>query len=78
MLSVGCDNLPKELAGRVWSALADLLSCRVQDIDEEDMSRQAMVGQAVSRTLVSGSGNDNTDSQVVLGVANVHVNAVLL
>ena len=42
------------------------------------MSGQAMVGQAVPGTLVSGNDNDNTDSQVVFGVANVHVDAVLL
>ena len=58
--------------------MADLLSCRVQDDDEEDMSGQAMVGQTVPGTLASGNGNDNTDSQVVLGVANVHVDVVLL
>ena len=44
----------------------------------EDMSGQAIVGQAVPGTLASGNGNDNTDSQVVLGVANVHVDSVLL
>ena len=37
-----------------------------------------MVGQAGPGTLASGDGNDNTDSQVVLGVVNVHVDAVLL
>ena len=78
ILSVGCVDLPKELTGKFWSAVADLLPCRVQDDDEEDMSGQDMVGQAVPGTLVSGNGNDNTDSQVVLGVANVHVDAVLL
>ena len=78
ILSVGCDDLPKELTGRFWSAVADLLSCRVQDEDEEDMSGQVMVSQAVPGTLASGGGNDNTDSQVVLGVANVHVDAVVL
>ena len=46
--------------------------------DEEDRSGQVMVGQAAPGTLASGSGNDYTDSQVVLGVANVHVDAVLL
>ena len=64
--------------GRFWSAVADLLSCRVQDDDEEDMSGQVMVGQADPGTLASGNGSDNTDSQVVLGVANVHEDAVLL
>ena len=29
-------------------------------------------------TLASGNGNDHTDCQVVLGVANVHMDAVLL
>ena len=37
-----------------------------------------MVGQAAPGTLASDIGNDNTDSQVVLGVASVHVDAVLL
>ena len=58
--------------------MADLLSCRVQDDDEEDMSGQVMVGQATPGTLASGNGSDNNDSQVVLGVANVHEDAVLL
>ena len=51
ILSVGCDGLPKELTGRSWLAVADLLSCRVQDEDEEDMSGQVMVGQAAPGTL---------------------------
>ena len=58
--------------------MADLHSCRVQDDDEEHMSGQVMVGHAAPGTLASGNGSDNTDSQVVLGVANVHVDAVLL
>ena len=29
-------------------------------------------------TLALGDGNDSTDSQKVLGVANVHVDAVVL
>ena len=37
-----------------------------------------MVGQAAPGTLASDNGSDNTDSQVVLGVANVHEDAVLL
>ena len=53
--------------------MADLLSCRVQDDDEEDMSGQAMIGQAVPGMLASGNGNDSTDSQVVLGDALVYV-----
>ena len=51
---------------------------RVQDDDEEDMSGQAMVGQAVPGTLASGDGNDSTGSQEVFGVANVHVNTIRL
>ena len=42
------------MAGRLWSAVADLLSCRLQDDGEEDMSGQAMVGQAGPCTLPSG------------------------
>ena len=38
--------------------MADLLACRVQDYDEEDMSGQVMVGQAVLGTPASGNGND--------------------
>ena len=53
--------------------MADLHSYRVQDDGEEDIS-----GQAGSGTLASGDGNDSSDSQVVLGVANVHVDVVLL
>ena len=37
-----------------------------------------MVGQAVLGALASGDGNDSTDYQVVLGVANVHVDVDLL
>ena len=37
-----------------------------------------MVGQAGQGTLASGDGNDSTGSQLVLGVANVHVDAVVL
>ena len=43
-----------------------------------EASGQAMVGQAGPGMLASGDGNDSTDSQVVLGVANVHVNAAVL
>ena len=58
--------------------MADLLSCRLQDGEEKDVSGQAMVGQAAPGTLASSDGNDSTDSQVVLGVADVHVDVVLL
>ena len=61
--------------GQLW--LISFLA-GVKDDDEEDMSGQAMVGQAGPGTLASGDGIDITDSQVVLGVANVHVDAVLL
>ena len=66
------------MTDRFWSAVADLLSCRMQDDGEKDMSGQAMVGQAGPGTLASGDGNDSIDSQVVLVVANVHVDAVVL
>ena len=62
ILSVFCNDLPKALTGRLWSAVADLLSCRVQDDGEDDVSGQAMVGQAAPGTLASGDGNDSTDS----------------
>ena len=58
--------------------MTDLLSCRAQDNGEDNMSGQAMIGQAVPGTLASGDGNDSTDSQVVFGVTNVHVDAVVL
>ena len=76
--SACCDDLPKELTGRFWSAVADLLSCRVQDGGEENMLCQAMVGQDGPGTLASGNGDDSTVPQVVLGVVNVHVDAVVL
>ena len=34
--SACCDDLPKELTGVFWSAVADPLSCKVQDDGEED------------------------------------------
>ena len=42
------------------------------------MSDQAMVGQAGPGTVASGDGNDSTDCQIALGVANVHVVALVL
>ena len=42
------------------------------------MSGQAMVGQAGPGTQASRDRNGSTDSQVALGVANVHVDAALL
>ena len=42
------------------------------------MSNQAMVGQASPGILALDDGNDRTDSQVVFGVAIVHVHAVVL
>ena len=50
-LCVGCNDLPKELTGRFWLIVADLVPCRVQDDGEIDMSGQAMVGQAGLVTL---------------------------
>ena len=70
ILTMNCNDLQKELLGRFWSVVADLLSCRVQEDSEEDMPGQAM--------LASRDGNDSTASQVLLGVANVHVDAVVL
>ena len=55
-----------------------MLVTRLKTVLEEDMSGKAMVGQAGPGTLASGDGNDSADSQVVLGVANIHVDAVLL
>ena len=78
ILSVGCDDLPKEMTGRFWSAVADIHSCRVQDDGEEDMSGQAMVGQAGPGAISSGDGYDNTDSQMIIVVADVRVDAVVL
>ena len=37
-----------------------------------------MVGHAGAVTLASGDGNVNTDSQLVLGVVNVHVDTIAL
>ena len=58
--------------------MADLLSCWVQGENEEDILGQAMVVQAGPGTQASGDGNDSTDSEVVLGVANVHADAAVL
>ena len=44
----------------------------------KDISGQAMVAQAGPGTLGSSDGNGSTDSQVVLGVTNVHVDALVL
>ena len=59
ILSGGCGELLKKLTGCFRSAVVSLLLCRVQDDGEEDMSGQAMVGQAGPDTLASGDGNDS-------------------
>ena len=51
VLSVGCDDVLKELTGHFGSAVVDLLVCRVQDDGEDDMSGQAMVGLAGLSTI---------------------------
>ena len=42
------------------------------------MSGQARVGQAGPGTLASGDDNDSTDFQAALGVANIHMDVVML
>ena len=72
----GLRRSPKESDGPL-SVNCRSSSCRIHENGEEDMSGHAMVGQA-SPDVLSGDGNDSTDSRVVIGVANVHVDAVLL
>ena len=42
------------------------------------ISIQTIIGQAGLKSLATGDGNDSTDSQVALGVANVYVDEVVL
>jgi hypothetical protein len=72
ILTAGKVGLPKELTGVFWSAVADLFSCR----DSEEMSGQ--VCQATTGTFALGDGETSLTSQVALGDANVHVDAVVL
>ena len=78
IVSEGHDNLLKVFTGRFWLAVADLLSCWAHNDGEADISGQDMVGQAGPGTLASSDGTDSTASQRVLGVTNVHVDAVVL
>ena len=55
----------------------DSLSGCVGAIVRYTASGHAMVGQDGPSTLASADGNDSTISLVVLGVANVHVDAVV-
>lgn len=68
-------SIPKELTGAYWSAVADLLSC--SSADDEDMSGQDGVSQDTTGTLASGI-DVSSNSQVALGDAYVHVDAVVL
>jgi hypothetical protein len=76
ILTVDKDTVPKELTVSYWSAVAELLSCRVDG--SEDMSGQA--GQEGDDMIVFGGDVDvdSLNSQVALGDANVHVDAVVL
>lgn len=76
MLTLGKVVLPKELTGAYWSAVADLFAC--QNVDAEDKSGQGSVSQAMSGALESGVVVTSLISQVALGDANVHVDAVVL
>ena len=56
--------------------MADLFACG--DVDVECISGQGSVSQAMTSTLALGVVYDSLNSQVALGDANVHVDAVVL
>ena len=58
--------------------MADLFAC--SDMNEEAVSGQGSISQAITSLLALGLGVvcDSSNSQVALGDANVHVDAVLL
>ena len=72
ILTVDKEILPKELTGMYWSAVADLFAC---SDGQDEVSGQGSVSQATSGT---GIVCDSLNSQVALGDANVHVDAVVL
>jgi hypothetical protein len=78
ILTVGKEALPKELTGAYWSAVADLFAHKDYMTTIEDMSGQGSVSQATSGALASGVVDTSLISQVALGDANVHVDAVVL
>ena len=63
------------MTGAYWSAVADLFASESED--EEDKSGQGSVSQATPGALDSGVVETSLISQVVLGDANVHVDAVV-
>ena len=64
-----------ELRDMYWSAVADLFAC--SGVNGQAMSGQGSASQAVTGTLALDV-YDSLNSQVALGDANVHVDAVLL
>jgi hypothetical protein len=74
ILTVDKEMVPKELMVSYWSAVAELLSCRWDG--GEDTSGQA--GQGEIGMFALGDVVDSLNTQVALGDANVHVDAVVL
>jgi hypothetical protein len=74
ILTVDKEMIPKELTVSYWSAVAELLSCRLEGV--EDSSGRA--GQDEIGIIALGDVVDSLNSQVALGDANVHVDAVVL
>ena len=79
MKAIMTPELPKELMVAYWRALANLLHCdnatECRVVDED--SGQVKVGQAAAGTMVPiGELVLSINSQVALGDANVHVDAV--
>ena len=53
--------IPTEIIGMYWSVVADLFACR--DEDEEDMSGQGSVSQALQGTFAVSVVYDSFNSQ---------------
>jgi hypothetical protein len=72
--------LPKELTGPYWSALADFLVCNASADAGQDLAQEGHSGQASSgaiQGLADGVLDVCGNSQVLLGDANVHEDAVI-
>ena len=68
--------LPKEFTDLHWLVMADLCAC--SDGDEDGMSGQRSVNQAITGTIVLDVVLDSSNSQEALRDANVYVDAVVL
>ena len=58
-----------------WSDVADLFAC--SDDDEEDMSGQGLVCQAITDILARGNVYDSSNFHVSFGDASIHEDAVV-